>query len=195
MSYGLQVKITSFAALREMDEIPKQNKIAAQRAINLSLRKERTRSSRAIREQINFKASDLVGRDGKIDMIPATGTNLEGTLAASSRAKSLASFLVSFGRKLGARVKVNPNGIAKLPGAFLIGVGGNQLLVVRGKRPSKAYKPTLIGKNLWVLYGPSVAQALINADGKGIWPQHESAMLDDLENEYLRQMKIGVPNG
>src|SRR5262245_62162713 len=99
--------LTSFTALdKKLARVP----LAARRAVNFALNRARTESSRRIREQIAFAARYLSGADGKINLVPATGTKMEGRLTAKSRPTSLARFVSSAGKSTGARVQVKPGG-------------------------------------------------------------------------------------
>lgn len=100
-------------------------------------------------------------------------------------------------RKKGVRVEVQPGSIRNMPGAFLLGFpagdsdGINTILAVRSpSAPRTAFKPRRLGNGLWSLYGPSVAQALLGATQKGIWPSMEPDILLTLETEFLRQVEL-----
>ncbi|MNL84820.1 hypothetical protein D3C87_2129170 [compost metagenome] len=57
--------------------------------------------------------------------------------------------------------------------------------------PKGAYKPRSLGKNLWLLYGPSVDQALRSAsDGGGIYEEMTPESLEFLEKEFFRQLEL-----
>lgn len=94
-------------------------------------------------------------------------------------------------------MEVQPGRVRGMPGAFLLNISGDidnprTLLAVRSRnKPSGAYKPRRIGSGgLWSLYGPSVAQALINQDGKGIWADMEPEILNEIEEEFFRQIEL-----
>ena len=193
MAGEIVVTIRGLEAFDEIDDLLKRVPIAAQRAINRTSQRARTESSRRLRQQINFSARYLVSNDGKIGLVPASKGRLQATLSARSRPTSLARFVTSASKKSGAKVAVNPSGTRTLPGAFLLGIGSNTLLAVRSpNKPRTAYKPRRIGKSLWSLYGPSVAQALVTREGRGIWPELEPEIAVMLENEFLRQMNLKV---
>ncbi len=192
------VTIRGLESFDEFDAIIKRVPTALARSINRAAERARTRSSRNLRQEIAFKARDLVSANGKISLRPASRTSLQAQLSASSRPRSLARFSQTKTlRKKGVRVQVQPGSTRTLPGAFLLGFpagdsdGVNTILAVRSpSKPRSAYKPRAIGKGLWSLYGPSVAQALLNAEGKGIWPAMEAEILENLETEFLRQLKL-----
>lgn len=194
MAGAIEITIRNIESFEEIPALLKRVPVAAQRAINRTAARGRTESSRRLRQQINFPARYLVSTDGKIGLVPASKGRLQAHLSATSRPRSLASFIVGApGKKTGVRVSVTPGGTRTLPGAFLLGIGENTLLAVRSpQKPRTAYKPRRIGKSLWSLYGPSVAQALVTKDGRGIWPELEPELALLLENEFLRQMNLKV---
>jgi hypothetical protein len=187
-------------AFLEVDGIAKRIPIASARAANYAANKERVRSARQVKQQINFSARYLSGADGKIQQRKkATPIDPEATLEARSRPTQLARFALGSNprRRGGVKVMVSPGDVRTLPGAFFIklrGGGGdltNMGLAVRSSSaPRGAYKPKRLGTNLWLLYGPSVAQALINRDGKGVWVEDEGDILADMDQEFFRQLKL-----
>jgi len=193
----LSVVIRGLSSLADIKDIPRDIRVIASRAVNQTARRYRTASSRMLREQINFPARYLSGQDGKIALKPSSPATLEATLSAGSNPRSLARFATGSGKGKGkVKVEVTPGATRSLPGAFLLRISGggggeNTLLAVRSPtKPSGAYKPRRIGKTLWSLYGPSVAQALLHGDNKGIWPEIEPDIANALETEYLRQLKV-----
>lgn len=192
----LSITITGLSSLEEFSRFLGKVPVAASRAINRAANRARADSSRRIREQVAFGARYLSGKDGKIELIPATKDRLQAKLGASSDARSLARFVSASSKRQGVRVKVSPASTARLPGAFLLGIGEQTLLAVRSPtKPRTAYKPRRISGSLWSLYGPSVAQTLISANNQtGIWPAMEAEIAAALEAEFLRQIDLGVPN-
>lgn len=189
----MTVTIRGLQTLNDLKTLPRELSVIASRAVNQVARQARTRSSREIRQQINFPARYLVSQDGKIGLRPSTPATLEAKLTASSDPRSLARFVKGSPKGKGrVKVEVAPGGTRAMPGAFLLGIGENTLLAVRSPgKPAGAFKPRRIGKGLWSLYGPSVSQALLHDDGnKGIWPEIEPDVAAALEREYLRQLKV-----
>lgn len=193
------VTIRGLKALDDLKDLPKKSQIAAGRAINKTLRDARAKSGRQLRQEVAFPARYLTGQDGKIEQFSASSSNLEGKLRAASRPTGLARFVTNPSAKRGKiKVEVQPGGQRLLPGAFMLGLGkaGGEatMLAVRSPgKPSGAYRPRRLGKSLWLLYGPSVAQALLGANGrKGIWPDMEDEIANALEAEYLRQMNLEI---
>lgn len=192
----LVVTVTGLDSIAQFGSILKKVPIAAARAVNRAASKARAESSRRLRQQVAFSARYLTGPEGKIDFKQASTSNLTAKLSASSNPRSLARFVSASSKRQGVRVVVAPGQTRRLPGAFLLGIGQNTLLAVRSPTaPRTSFKPRKLGKSLWSLYGPSVAQALIARDNqRGIWPSMEAEIAATLEAEFLRQIDIGVPN-
>lgn len=196
MADNLSVTIKGISSLRDLENLSRNQRAIASRALNQVARNARTRSSRLLRQQINFPARYLSGQDGKIELSPANPSRLEAKLSASSQPRSLARFISGGSKKKGSiKVEVQPGGVRSLPGAFLLGLnagGEKTLLAVRSPtKPSGAFKPRRLGKSVWLLYGPSVSQALLHSDAsKGIWVEIEDEVANALEVEYLRQLKV-----
>lgn len=193
------VTIRGLKSLADLEDLPKQSQVAAQRAINKTLRDARARSGRILRQEVAFPARYLTGADGKIEQLSAGAGKLEGKLFAASRPTGLARFVTNPNAKKGKlKVEVQPGGQRALPGAFLLGLGKgggeSSMLAVRSPgKPTGAYRPRRLGKSLWLLYGPSVAQALLGSGGrKGIWPDMEDEVANALEKEYLRQLGLEI---
>jgi len=193
------VTIEGLTNLDDYAEFFERIPVAASRALNRAAEKARTQSAKLLRQQLNFPSRYLSGADGKIELTKSAPSHLVAKLQAESRPRSLARFVSSSSKKTGVRVSVKPGSGATLPGAFLLGVstgtseGKNTILAIRSPvRPRGAYKPRAIGKGLWSLYGPSVAQGLLGASGGGIWTQIEDDVVTNLESEFLRQLKLDV---
>lgn len=190
------VTIKGISSLKDLDKLARSQQVIASRAINQIARRTRTQSARRLREQLNFPARYLSGQDGKIGVSFATPGNLMATLTASSEPRSLARFVVGSPRGKGkVRVEVQPGGVRSMPGAFLLNLnkgGDSALLAVRSpNKPASAFRPRRLGKSLWLLYGPSVSQALLHNGGQdGIWVEIEDDIANALEIEYLRQLKV-----
>lgn len=170
----------------------------AVKAINRTLERTRTGAARRMREQVGFAANYLSGSNGRLTITrKAQKGDLEGIITGRHRPTSLARFAVGgrVGRRAGARVMVKPGLATRLDKAFFVNLRSgntdtknNLGLAIRlpeGKRPSSAYKPTQLGKNLWLLYGPSVDQVFDDV-ATDMGPE----TLDFLEAEFLRLMGI-----
>lgn len=172
----------------------------AVRAINKTIERSRASASRIMRSQVNFKASYLSRQDRLGVTKKATRADLEAVITGRHRPTSLAQFVrgsaVVGSRRAGVTLEVKPGLIQRLPKAFFIklrsgntdGGPGNVGLAIRlpqGKKPDRAYKPTLVGKNLWLLYGPSIDQVFDDA-ANDISPD----AAEFLEAEFLRLMDL-----
>lgn len=185
--------------LSDLENIPEKYLRAARMAVNRTTDRTRTASARAIREQINFPARYLDPAGGRLEVTQrATNANLEAKITGRTRATSLARF--SSGAEPGqpgVNLQIKAGGGARfLPRAFAIRLRAgtanldtksNLGLAVRtanGEKPRGAYKPKQIGENLWLLYGPAVAQVFKTVRGD-VSPD----ALDFLESEFNRNMK------
>lgn len=190
------VTISGLRSIQDLDTLTRSQAIIASRAINQVARNTRARSAKLLRDQIAFGARYLSGANGKIEVQTANPGRLSARLSASSAPRSLARFVKGSPKGKGkVRVEVTPGSSKALPGAFMLNLnkgGENSLLAVRSAtRPRGAYRPRRLGKSLWLLYGPSVSQALLHDDGNaGIWVEIEDDIANALEVEYLRQLKV-----
>lgn len=192
--------------LNSLDDLPKHQQEAARIALNQAATSGRTRAAQHIRREVNFPASYLSPREGRLAVTDkARNDHLEVAIGARVRPTSLARFTLDnragggAKRESGVRVSVKPGSVQRLPGAFLIRLRAgtadldtksNLGLAVRTKngKPPPGYKPTKFGDNLWLLYGPSVSQAFINARNTGVASDISPQFLDDVEFEFYRQM-------
>lgn len=188
--------------------LPTNVQTAITRSINKTLDRTRTRAARAVLEQIAFPASYL-GPAKKRLWVRSRARNDSpfGTIEGRDQPTSLARFAKQKtpttgsqrpkGGKIDVRVKAG-GGFKSIPRAFLISLKNNNVgLAVRtnGNRPAGAFKPKEIGKNLWLLYGPSVDQALLAAtDGDGVYEELTPEALDYMVGEFNRQMDLLEPS-
>lgn len=198
--------VIEFDQLSFVPEMTPMVDIALTRALNRTADRSRTQFSRAAREQINFPASYLSPSSKRLWVKTrarkgAFTTVIEGRGAATSLARfSKQSVLTGGTRHRGGKINVSvkPGQTKSISRAFLIRLKNNNIgLAVRtnGEAPSGAYKPRSIGKNLWLLYGPSVDQALSAASNDGgIFEDMTPDTLDFLEAEFNRQMDV-LENG
>lgn len=202
--YGLAIE--GLKHLNSIEELPAEILKAARLTVNATARRTQTASVKAMRSQVNFPARYLSGRDSRLSISKfATGEDLEARILGRDRPTSLARFVrgtprVGGGaaRAGGVTVEVKPGLAKRLPGAFLMklraGTGGgenfNLGLAIRtkdGRKPQKAYKPVALGKNLWLLYGPSVDQ-VFNKTRELVRPDAEAFM----EREFNRLVELGL---
>ena len=182
---------------------PEKVKNAARMSLNRVAARARTKSDRALREQIAFPARYL-GPAAKRLWIQqkASNNNLEAIIRGQGRPTSLARFS---GRQRppapgrgqrggGVNVTVKPGQRKFINRAFLIRLRNNNTgLAVRtaGGKPANAFKPKEIGRNLYLLYGPSVDQALLDARNEGgIYEEISQEMLDEWDREFERLLNV-----
>ncbi len=210
MTSQYALAIEGLSDLRFLSDMDKTVITAARIAVNSATKFAQVQSGKEIRRQVKFPAHYLTGANGRLKITKfATDDDLAGVVSARQRATSLARFAtgnltVGGGRRAaGVRVEVKPGAARRLKRAFLIKLRSgnadldtqfNLGLAIRtkaGEKPSSAYKPKSIGKNLWLLYGPSVDAAFINASGRGggVAAQISDKIAADLEREFLRQME------
>ena len=87
---------------------------------------------------------------------------------------------------------VKPGMARMLRRAFVFELkNGNRGLAMRtsGGRPLGAYRPTPLGKNLWLLYGPSVDQVF---GGTGVAQEISPELVDYLEHEFHRLLDAEI---
>lgn len=146
--------------------LPEAAENAAMMAINqIAERDGLAMMRRDIEKQVNFpdgylKCDDRLGVTRK-----ATRKSLEAVVTGRDRATSLARFAPGQTpkntRRKGVRVQVKRGGPARfLDKAWLVNLNnGNIGLATRDKRLiSRAYKPVLLDRGVFLLYGPSVDQ-------------------------------------
>lgn len=196
------VIVVEFNQLPFIDEMQKGVEIALVRALNTAATRSRTMASREARKQVNFPAS-YVSPSAKRLWVKTRArkgqytTTIEGrgeatSLARFSRQKVLPGGVRHKGGKI--NVSVKPGSKKSISRAFIIRLkSGNEGLAVRtsGAPPKGAWRPKSIGKNLWLLYGPSVDQALSSSQNeKGVFEDITPETLEILEKEFNRQLEL-----
>ena len=173
------------------------------RSINKTADRARTLASQDIREQVAFPASYLAPSAKRL-FVSTKATKVspfEAVISGRDRPTSLARFtnqkpLGGGQRRRGGQVAVTvkPGVRRYIKRAFLITLNNSNVgLAVRtdGGPPNNAYAPKEIGKNLWLLYGPSVDQVLSAAsNGGGIYEEIVPETLDFLNDEFNRQLDL-----
>lgn len=200
------VIVIEFDRLPFISEMTAQIETALTRALNRTAERSRTRAARAAREQVAFPAS-YVSPSSKNLWVKtrarrgALATLIEGRGTPTSLARFTRQGVLPGGRRhVGGKinVEVKPGQRRSISRAFLMRLRNDNIgLAVRtsGAAPHGAYRPRPIGKNLWLLYGPSVDQALSAASqANGIFEEMTPEMLDFLEDEFNRQMDL-LENG
>ena len=173
------------------------------RSINKTADRARTLASQDIREQVAFPASYLAPSAKRlfVSTKATKASPFEAVISGRDRPTSLARFtnqkpLGGGQRHRGGQVAVTvkPGVRRYIKRAFLITLNNSNVgLAVRtdGGPPNNAYAPKEIGKNLWLLYGPSVDQVLSAAsNGGGIYEEIVPETLDFLIDEFNRQLDL-----
>lgn len=204
-SMGGIIEIDGLERFQDADgNLPEKVLTAIVRAVNRTADRTRTRAAGAVRDQVAFPASYLSPSEGRLSVAQrARKDELVATIRGRDRATSLATFAKQKvttsgterpkGNKIDVRMKAG-GGFHSIPRSFLIRLKNNNVgLAVRtdGETPRNAYRPKEIGKNLWLLYGASVDQALQAAsDGDGVYEELSPDALDFLVNEFERQLDV-----
>ena len=173
------------------------------RSINKTADRARTSASQDIREQVAFPASYLAPSAKRlfVSTKATKASPFEAVISGRDRPTSRARFtnqkpLGGGQRHRGGQlaVTVKPGVRRYIKRAFLITLNNSNVgLAVRtdGGPPNNAYAPKEIGKNLWLLYGPSVDQVLSAAsNGGGIYEEIVPETLDFLNDEFNRQLDL-----
>ena len=167
------------------------------RSINKTADRARTLASQDIREQVAFPASYLAPSAKRlfVSTKATKASPFEAVISGRDRPTSLARFTNQ--KPLGGgqvAVTVKPGVRRYIKRAFLVTLNNSNVgLAVRtdGGPPNNAYAPKEIGKNLWLLYGPSVDQVLSAAsNGGGIYEEIVPETLDFLNDEFNRQLDL-----
>lgn len=191
--------------LDSIDKLPSDILRSARIAVNHAATRGRTAMARDVLSQVNLPASYVAPTKERLFVSKKASSDLEAVITARARPTSLARFAKQNkpGRPAaGIRVEVQRGVTRTLPGAFLIRLKqgsaltdtkANMGLAVRTKdgRPPPGYKPTQLGRNLWLLYGPSVAQLIYSERNRGGSATELAPEIRDmLENEFYRQMGL-----
>ena len=191
-------------ALVDFEGLDEKSKRAMRIAINKTAVEGRTASAKYVRAQLNLPASYVAPSNNRLYVEQkATNSNPEAVITARKRGVSLARFATNTqpGKhdtviqvKPGAAVYIRDIHIVKLKAgnndmdtAHNKGLG---IFTKGGKKPAKAYKPVQMKNGMWLLYGPSVAQALLGLRDTGIWLKMDDELQNKMEKEYYRQMEL-----
>ena len=195
----------SSGVIKRLEELPDHIQRRAVMAVNKTADRARTLSARRVRQEVNFPTNYVSPSEGRLSVKKRAGRDLEARVTARMRATSLARFAVkrrpSTPDEDGVRVIVKPGVAQYLKGAKLVrlNVGkdtdtaanlGLAVWTRNGRAPSAAYMPKRMKNGGWLLYGPSVAQALLSLKGKGIWPDLHSEIREMFETELLRLLDL-----
>lgn len=188
-------------AIDDIEELTPRIALAAQRAINKIATRARTKAQRGIQQQVNLPARYL-GPSGRRLTVSkrATGPDdLTAVITGRHRPTSLARFATGARQsgKRGVRVQVEPGVARFLPKAFFVNLRSgntdtknNRGLAIRlpdGQSPDRAYRPTKLGKGLWLLYGPSVDQIFDD-----VAEEISDETADELSVEFQRLLGVDI---
>lgn len=207
MSVSYQIVVERLPALGLLDAVPAMVERSEVRALNKTADWARAESRRRALSQVAFPASYLNPSQGRLTTRRATRASPEAAVTGRTRATSLARFTRQRVQqpgersKGGVKVTVKPGVAHFIRSAFLIrlrsgadGTLGNVGLAVRSEAPPPgAYKPKKIGKNLWLLYGPSVNQVLDSVRNRGgVFSEVAPIAGDRLGAEFLRLIAMEI---
>ena len=175
---------------RYFEDLPDIAEQAAALAINETASREGlTLIRKDMRDQVNFPSGYLEGDRLRVTRKASRGA-LEAVIRGRDRATSLARFAKgqtpanTKGR--GVRVQVKNGRVQVLRKAFLMPLrNGNTGLAVRlkaGESMKNSGASVAIGKNLYLLYGPSVDQVF-----RGVADDRSADLMDMVSRKFLRQ--------
>lgn len=205
------VAVEGISALRDYETLPANVVKAAYRAVNYAAGKEQTRARRQASEELNLPYSYFAGSDSsglaRLGVTArANAETLQAEITGRHKATSLARYVTSGSPASGstpatpvkvtvARGRVQSSKrmfLLRLRGAANTETTGNLGLAIRlkpGETVTGKYKQIKVGKGLYLLFGPSVDQAFAN-----IAENNLPLISDDMETEFLRLMKVGLPS-
>lgn len=181
--------------IRDLDKLDESSEKRLSQAINKAIEFGRAEAAREIKSQVAFPARYLTSsQNGRLVVRKrASPKNLEAVITGRQRPTSLARFARG---KNPVKVTVKPGRTQSLDRAFIVGnllagqsgARGNVGLAIRtnGSKPSNAYKPAKLSKNVWLLYGPSVDQVF-----KTVREDIEQRVIDKATSEYDRLVALG----
>ena len=199
-----EVSTKDISALDRLGELSAEIKPKAAAAINRAADRARTESARQMRLQLNFQASYLAPAARRLFVSrKASASSLEARITARFRATSLARFTDPgvAKRGKGVRVSVKPNGPRQMDRAFLLNLraGADDIetrsnlgLALRLKRGERIQNKRVVpfskkDKTLFLLYGPSVAQAFATV-AEDVRPGTEAF----IEREFFRLLEVDL---
>jgi hypothetical protein len=206
----LVLDIESMAAIDALDDLSPRIKRLLPRVLNRAGTRARTEFSRRIRQQIRFGARYLGPSEGRLSVTQrASASSLLVKITGRGEPTSLARFAVGSGRRgrrakgqrdEGVNVTVKAGGSPKMiRRAWLINLRNNNVgLAVRtdGPPPAGAYRPKRLnnfGGSVWLLYGPSVDQALYSARNQGgVVEEVSPELVEWIDSELVRQIEAGI---
>lgn len=179
--------------LREAREYFEAVPLVAAKAASLAMNQVSERDGlahmrRDMETQVNFPKGYLDTDDRLAVRRPSTPNNLEVVISARDRPTSLARFVAGqtpeSTRRGGVTVSVKKGGSKRLKKAFLVRLrNGNIGLATRDKSlVDRAYKPVMLDRGVYLLYGPSVDQVF-----KAVAEDSLPWLGGRISNEFFRQ--------
>lgn len=201
MSVSYVVVVEGLGALDRIDELSRGILVAAQRAVSRATERGHTLSSREIRRQVNFPARYVSKSGGRLAIKKPQGRELSGSITARDRPTSLARFVKGVGKGPGVNVEVKPGRVRYMRRAFLINLRAgtadietrhNKGLAIRLKPGETIRNKNVALKrmrgNLYLLYGPSIAQVFGGKTGVAENVSDQIAAI--MEAEFGRQLDL-----
>lgn len=205
---SFSVDVQGLETVSAFGKLGRETSLNAVRAINKVARDTRAKAADRIIKQVNLPRSYVSPAGGRLKVVQtANRAKKQATIRARGRATSLARFVTGSAKlyKPGLTVAVQPGQARYLPRAFLVklrGVGGstdaglaNTGLAIRlkpGERIHNKRQQIRLSRNLYLLYGPSVAQVFLDNSGKGVADDLAQPTAEALEAEFLRLTKLGL---
>lgn len=197
-SAGIDKAIAAFRVL------PEQSAIMASQSINKGITMGRTDAARRLLTEIAFPASYLGSpsdQRGRLRIAQkATKSDLKASISARVIPTSLARFAIGNTKGRNVRVKVKGSSSGKfIPGAFTVRLRsgasitedsynvGLAIRVPKGQTLSGSRAARQLAPNLYLLYGPSVAQAFNVIIEKQDFSAQTAVIV---RNEYLRLLQL-----
>jgi hypothetical protein len=198
------VALEGFSDTRSIADLPEKVKRSAMQAVNYAARRSRTRTSKAIREQVNWKPGYLDDRRFTLDL--AKNFEDSATITGRFRPTSLATFAR---RKSAGQDKKGPNGgvyVTVKPGSAAFVKRGFVMRLRRGAqltetdfnlglavrlKPGETIRGKLTmrqlskGSNVYLLYGPSINQVF-----RDVADSDTDNIAEDMEKEFRRLMTV-----
>lgn len=209
MTLGLRFQVTGDESfVQYLRDFPQVARKAAKLSINDTVRRGRRQLRRELQSQLNYPGGYL--NQERLYENFASESNLVGSVVGRRRPTSLARFdakqlyqnnLTKKGKKrAGVTVRVKQRR-ARIPRGFLMNLksgakdGGNVGLAIRvpdGQRPKRRFNAKPLYKdrntNLYLLYGPSVNQAMTSErKGQSMVQKLQPGLNSYLNTEFRRQ--------
>ena len=195
------VVVEGLAGIEGALDIGRSVRVRASQALNKTAQRTLTSAARKMREQVNFPATYLTGKDGRLKITKhSTPDDLETIITGRHRATSLARFAANPVPNLkGPTVSVKPGKASSMKRAFLIRLKKGTVLTdtqfnlglaIRLKMNERIRNKKVMVEigdtGLYLLYGPSVDQVF-----RAVAEEEATPSLEFLEREFERLMRLG----